>query len=162
VEVRQRQNIQPVSSAESWRDIRSQNRQGPGHDEKPAELERSATMAPVHKTDAYEIKKMGRINDPAFLIGSSGRLEYPKHLIYIRQQQCVLAGKDKCEGRTEAAHVRKGTDGGIGMKPSDRYVIPLCSRHHRLQHSIGEKAFEIRFKINMRRLADFFWRGKPA
>lgn len=42
----------------------------------------------------------------------------------------------------EAAHVRTGTDGGTGIKPSDWWCVPLCQIHHERQHKIGEPAFE--------------------
>lgn len=59
------------------------------------------------------------------------------HLDFIRQLECV-----KCASpHVEAAHLRMGTDGGMGMKPSDRWVLPLCSAHHRQQHAMGEPAF---------------------
>ncbi len=61
------------------------------------------------------------------------------HLAFVRQLPCVACG---AMGRpNEAAHVRNGTDGGIGMKPSDRYSLPLCTACHFLQHTIGELSF---------------------
>ncbi len=62
-----------------------------------------------------------------------------QHLAFIRQLPCVSC---PCEGRTiEPAHVRSGTDGGMGMKPSDRYVVPLCTTCHAHQHRVGELSF---------------------
>ena len=60
-----------------------------------------------------------------------------KHLKFIRQLECVLCGSPF----VEAAHLRIGTDGATSMKPSDCWVLPLCSPHHRLQHQIGERTF---------------------
>jgi len=60
-----------------------------------------------------------------------------KHLKFIRQLECVLCGSPF----VEAAHLRIGTDGATSMKPSDCWVLPLCSSHHRLQHQIGERTF---------------------
>jgi hypothetical protein len=38
--------------------------------------------------------------------------------------------------------VRTGTDGGgIGVKPGDRYAVPLCAACHAKQHRIGELTF---------------------
>ena len=59
------------------------------------------------------------------------------HLHFIRQLECVKCGNP----HVEAAHLRMGTDGGLGMKPSDKWVLPLCSAHHRQQHQIGEPVF---------------------
>ena len=67
----------------------------------------------------------------------------------------------RCRGvRTpiECAHVRSGTDGGVGVKPSDKWTISLCAYHHRQQHHIGEAAFEARYKIDLKALAAEFAR----
>lgn len=42
----------------------------------------------------------------------------------------------------EAAHLRLGTGGGMGLKPSDRWILPLCHRCHNAdQHQRGEVTF---------------------
>jgi hypothetical protein len=61
-----------------------------------------------------------------------------KHLAFIRTLPCITCG---IQGSTEAAHVRVGTDGGGGFKPSDRYSLPLCAACHARQHSQGELTF---------------------
>jgi hypothetical protein len=61
----------------------------------------------------------------------------------------------------ECAHVRTGTDGGTGLKPSDRWAISLCRDHHREQHRIGERAFERRYNIDLYELALEFARKSP-
>lgn len=61
----------------------------------------------------------------------------PKHLAFIRRLFCCACGG----AGPEAAHLRRGSDGGIGLKPSDCYVVPLCGRCHRKQHSDGEITF---------------------
>jgi hypothetical protein len=86
------------------------------------------------------------------------------HLKFIRGFDC--AAKDatpnlECAGRIEAAHVRANTDGGMGVKPSDNFTLPLCSMHHHLQHQLGEKAFEQLTKISMRKIADALWAKSP-
>ena len=30
---------------------------------------------------------------------------------------------------------------GVGAKPSDRYTLPMCGRHHRAQHAGSERKF---------------------
>tara|TARA_R110002020_G_scaffold470280_1_gene696000 strand:- start:706 stop:876 length:171 start_codon:yes stop_codon:yes gene_type:complete len=49
----------------------------------------------------------------------------------------------------------------MGVKPSDTYAIPLCSWHHREQHNIGEKQFEVRHKIKMLEIAEDLARRSP-
>lgn len=41
----------------------------------------------------------------------------------------------------QAAHIRVNSDGGMGQKPSDNRVLPLCHDCHALQHRIGEIKF---------------------
>jgi len=59
------------------------------------------------------------------------------HLAWVRTLPCVRCGRFPCD----AAHVRIGTDGGMGLKPSDQYTVPLCRTCHRHQHQIGERRF---------------------
>ncbi len=60
----------------------------------------------------------------------------PKHLNFIRSLPCTL-----CGAKAEAAHIRMGTKGGTGFKPSDCHTVPLCHEHHAEQHRIGETRF---------------------
>ena len=107
------------------------------------------------------------------------------HLAFVRNRMCAINGKTywgkvppesdwakldpnmdavyehDCSNRIEAAHVRIGTDGGIGMKPSDCWTIPLCSSAHREQHKIGEAPFEKRYGIDMKKIAADLWRISP-
>jgi hypothetical protein len=53
------------------------------------------------------------------------------------------------------------TDGGIGLKPSDRWVISLCAQHHQEQHRVGEREFERRYGIELSSLAEEFARRSP-
>jgi hypothetical protein len=68
-----------------------------------------------------------------------------KHLAFVRQLPCVACGK---AAPSEAAHVRTGTDGGVGVKPGDRYAIPLCTACHADQHRIGELSFWSALRID--------------
>jgi hypothetical protein len=61
-----------------------------------------------------------------------------QHLAFVRQLPCVACGK---AAPSEAAHVRSGSDGGAGIKPSDRYSVSLCTECHALQHQFGELTF---------------------
>jgi hypothetical protein len=57
--------------------------------------------------------------------------------------------------------VRLGTDGGTGLKPSDRWAISLCAHHHLEQHRIGEAAFQLSHDIDLVELAREFTRRSP-
>jgi len=95
------------------------------------------------------------------------QIRCPAHLAWVRGHECAIAGKHgitgphECAGSIEAAHVRTGTDGATSIKPSDIWAIPLCSSAHRLQHQLGESAFEQRFGIDMRRTAQILARLSP-
>lgn len=67
-----------------------------------------------------------------------------KHLAFIRQLPCMVCGNNTS---TEAAHIRfampsAGKRGvGMGEKPDDKWTVPLCGKHHKEQHHIGETTF---------------------
>jgi hypothetical protein len=60
------------------------------------------------------------------------------HVQFLRGLPCMACGRapPNC-----AAHVRKGADGAMGTKPSDRFGVPLCHACHMRQHEIGELMF---------------------
>ena len=70
------------------------------------------------------------------------RIRSESHLALIRQLPCLLCLNDI---ETEACHVRMSRPGspnpGVAQKPHDTLTLPLCGRHHRLQHSMGERLF---------------------
>ncbi|USI71641.1 DUF968 domain-containing protein [Sphingomonas morindae] len=90
----------------------------------------------------------------------------PGHLAWVRGHGCSVPG---CQpdadrpgsDRIEAAHVRRGTDGGASLKPHDRWAISLCAHHHRRQHEVGEASFERETGIDMAALARAFAARSP-
>ena len=66
----------------------------------------------------------------------------PAFLQWLRGRPCFVSGRG-CDGRLEAAHVDYAGDKGMGAKVSDRFAVPLCSAHHREQHQVGWREFEI-------------------
>ena len=82
----------------------------------------------------------------------------PAHRSWVRRHACCVCGT---EAAIECAHVRCGTDGGMGIKPSDRWCISLCKAHHAEQHQIGEPAFERRYGIGLKSLAERFFKASP-
>lgn len=86
------------------------------------------------------------------------RRRFPGHRAWVRGHHCCACGTG---AGIQCAHVRDGTDGGTGMKPSDWWTISLCADCHRQQHEIGEKAFEAIWGINMKALAAEFARKSP-
>lgn len=83
----------------------------------------------------------------------------PAHRAWVRRHHCSVSSCARLP--IECAHVRGGTDGGIGIKPSDRWCVSLCSYHHAEQHRIGERAFELRYDLDLGELAKEFARRSP-
>jgi hypothetical protein len=83
----------------------------------------------------------------------------PGHRAWVRRHDCSVRG---CRRRPiECAHVRCGTDGGAGLKPSDKWTISLCEYHHGEQHRLGEKAFARKYELDLVALAKEFARRSP-
>lgn len=83
----------------------------------------------------------------------------PAHRAWVRRHHCCVPG---CrEVPIECAHVRGGTDGGVGLKPSDRWVISLCVMHHIEQHRVGEARFQRRYGMDLLQLASLFAKLSP-
>ena len=77
------------------------------------------------------------------------------HLDFIRGLSvCLHCGK---VGKTEAAHIRMGTDGALGVKPSDRYTVPLLPDCHARQHQLGEAKFWADAHIDPTPVAERLW-----
>jgi hypothetical protein len=81
------------------------------------------------------------------------------HRAWVRRHRCSVSGCQKLP--IECAHVRTGTDGGLGLKPSDKWTISLCEFHHLEQHAIGESLFEAKYDLNLLELAKEFARRSP-
>lgn len=86
-------------------------------------------------------------------------------LQWLRGRCCVCIACGECQGKVEAAHVDYAGDKGMGTKVSDQFAIPLCSLHHRLQHSKGWPWFD-RVKLGADRqalrVAGEYWRAWPG
>ena len=53
--------------------------------------------------------------------------------------------------------------GAMQMKSSDCWALPLCARHHRMQHETGnELEFWIRYRINPFELAIQYGKDRDA
>lgn len=91
---------------------------------------------------------------------ANSRIRSVGHLRFVRGHVCAVNG---CGNRgIEAAHVRCGTGGGTSLKPGDDWTISLCRDHHAEQHRIGEPAFEKKYGIDMKALAQEFAAKSPA
>lgn len=84
----------------------------------------------------------------------SDRWRSQAHCSFVRSHHCCVPG---CDGMPiEVAHVRSGSDAGMGRKPSDWFTVSLCCNHHSEQHRIGEAPFERAHGIDLHALAAQF------
>jgi hypothetical protein len=60
-----------------------------------------------------------------------------KHRRFIAGLNCCVCGRSD----VQCAHIRKGTNGGMGLKPTDNYTVPLCCGCHAEQGHFGERIF---------------------
>src|SRR5947209_10745295 len=81
------------------------------------------------------------------------------HRAWVRRHRCSVRGCRRLP--IECAHVRRGTDGGAGLKPSDKWTISLCLYHHREQHRTGEAFFAAKYDLDLVQLAEAFARRSP-
>lgn len=87
------------------------------------------------------------------------RRRCPAHTGWVTKHACSVPD---CNGLPiEAMHVRNGTNGGTGVKPTDDWTISGCRAHHQEQHQIGEPAFERKYGIDMKDLARAFAAKSP-
>jgi hypothetical protein len=66
------------------------------------------------------------------------------------------------EAVSENAHI---IPGGTGRRADAKYIIPLCTFHHRQIHTIGRASFERAYRINIFEAAertDAAWRAHLA
>lgn len=71
------------------------------------------------------------------LIPKAEYIRDKKHLQWIATLPCCVTGKPD----VQAAHIRTGQTGGMGLKPCDSLTVPLDHMAHRIQHDIGEAKF---------------------
>ena len=83
----------------------------------------------------------------------SNRWRSPSHCAFVREFRCAM-----CDSPTniEAAHVRYGSGAGMGQRPDDWRVVPLCGGPcpdrvgglgcHKAQHVVGEQTFWKRYE----------------
>lgn len=99
---------------------------------------------------------------PARIKRDSGRKQAgkrsPAHRAFVRSHACCACGSTVA---IECAHVRRGTDGGTSLKPSDMWCVSLCKLCHAKQHEIGEETFERSWGVNLKELARAFLRASP-
>lgn len=76
------------------------------------------------------------------------------HLAWIREQPCHLRHKMSadgdyhiCKGSVVPMHIRLGTDGGTGLKPSDHFTVPGCQLGAHKEEHEGARTFARRWGV---------------
>lgn len=112
---------------------------------------------------AEEIKRRARERLKAGLAPAlrvkpkQGRITDTAHLAFVRRLPCTVCC---AEGGVDAAHIRFGDlardkpPAGMGMKPDDKWVLPMCRECHRTQHQQNERAFWAKCGIDALELAE--------
>lgn len=74
------------------------------------------------------------------------RWRSPAHATSVRGFACAMCDST---ANIEAAHVRMGSGAGMGQKPDDWRMVPLCGGLegcHAAQHRIGEETFWFEYR----------------
>lgn len=89
------------------------------------------------------------------LIPKGERIHDKKYRNSFKTAVCVVCGTS--DGTVVGAHIRYNQSGGIGLKPSDDCVLPLCYRHHTDQERNPGPAWWVwnYLKLSPRLFADF-------
>lgn len=72
----------------------------------------------------------------------------PGHLKFITTLPCLICDQEP----SDPHHLKALTDGGMGIKPSDSFAVPLCRQHHSELHQKGERTFFNRKMADIREL----------
>ena len=67
------------------------------------------------------------------------RMKDPTYLKSFDGEACIACGAR--DGTVVGAHIRFQSGSGMGAKPDDSLVLPLCYRCHVTQHEVGEFEF---------------------
>ena len=88
------------------------------------------------------------------------RLHDEGYLRFLRSKPCCICANP---APSEACHIRYGSpahgkpETGMGEKPSDKWALPMCQQHHRMQHSGSERAFWLMWKYDPLQMAILYY-----
>jgi hypothetical protein len=88
------------------------------------------------------------------------RKKHPRHLAWIRTLPCLCCRRPHM---SEAAHVRYSDEEyrkrsvGIGEKPDDEWVVPLCRSCHADQHQHNEREWWEKRGVDPIAVAQALW-----
>lgn len=84
-----------------------------------------------------------------------GPMRCPEYRAWLRERRCAAAiiTERDCAGPIDAAHTENN---GLSSKGPDSSCAPLCRSHHK-KYDSGRKAFELKYKVDMQKLAAAHW-----
>lgn len=85
-----------------------------------------------------------------FLIPKKPREKNPAFLAFVRELPCLACKRNGADPHHIKSRGAGGDDSGN--------VVPLCRTHHTMVHTYGMKAFESKFRINMKAFAGEIWK----
>jgi hypothetical protein len=84
-----------------------------------------------------------------------------KYLEMIRELRCVICGSPR---HVDAAHIRYADAAackpitGMGIRPDDKWALPICHSHHMQQHDRGaERVWWKEKRLNPIRICQELW-----
>lgn len=79
-------------------------------------------------------------------------------LKWLRTRNCILAHTGECKGKVRACHWDEAGDKGMGTKVSDRWSLPMCDEHHRIQTDVlGWPKFQTKYGFVAAKVCATFW-----
>jgi hypothetical protein len=66
----------------------------------------------------------------------------------LKYHRCCITGSREIH----LHHIRTFNNSGMGIKPSDDYLIPLNPKLHMELHQIGQKQFELLYGVKLERI----------
>jgi hypothetical protein len=93
--------------------------------------------------------------------------EFPSHRQWIRGRECAFARLGDCPGPIECAHydgpdIPNEEKKGMRIKAHDKWTFPACTlRHHLELGDPGPKAFERKYGVNLKQIAESYAAASP-
>jgi hypothetical protein len=82
-----------------------------------------------------------------------GPMRDPAYLAFLREHGICAALLWYCDGLCDPAHTENN---GMRSKGPDSSCVPLCRTHH-MEYDAGRKAFELKYGLDMRALAKWWY-----
>lgn len=100
------------------------------------------------------VRLPGRIDKSQLALNEPVRRRDKEHLRFVAKQKCLICHRN----RAQAHHLKFIQPNALGLKPSDEFTVPLCSKHHRELHQSGdERLWWITQKIDPEPVARLLW-----